>query len=398
MGLRSAKIRLLAVLLVLVMVAALAGCGGKPESKEPIKIGGIFDITGGTGDVVKPYSEGATDYFKYLNEKGGINGRKVELIGIDYAYKIPQAVDAYNKLTKQDKVVAILGWGTGDTEAMVKFITQDKIPFISGSYSEHLLNIQTNPYNFLVAQSYSDQARMVLKWIKDNWKDGSRKPKVALIYNDSGFGKSPIEDTKKYATENGIDLVDEEIVALTALEATSQLLNLQKKEPDFALIQETSNATATVLKDAKKLGLKTRFVGLNWASDEKAVKLAESAAEGYIGVIPFAFPYEDVPGMKALKDFNQAKGKNWDERNQKYVQGWVSAMVMAEGIKRAGKDITGEGIRKGLESMNKVDLGGLAAPITFTAQSHRGAVQSKLYEVKNGKFQPISDWLKAPGR
>lgn len=398
MGLRRAWIRLVAVLMVFAMVGALAGCGGKTENKEPIKIGGIFDITGGTGDVGAPYAEGAKDFFKYLNEKGGINGRQVELIGIDYAYKIPQAVDAYNKLTKQDKVVAILGWGTGDTEAMVKFITQDKIPFISGSYSEHLLNIQTNPYNFLVAQSYSDQARMVLKWIKDNWKDGSRKPRVALVYNDSGFGKSPIEDTKKYAAENGIDLVDEEIVALTALEATSQLLNMQKKEPDFALIQETSNATATVLKDAKKLGLKTKFVGLNWAADEKAVKLAGDSAEGYLGVIPFAFPYEDVPGMKDLKEYNKKNSKNWEERNQKYVQGWVSAMVMAEGIKRAGKDITGEGIRKGLESMKNVDLGGLAAPVTFTAESHRGAVQSKLYTVKNGKFQPASDWLKAPGR
>lgn len=384
--------KIAAGLLALLLVAALAAGCAKPQEKV-IKLGGIFDLTGATADVGVPYQEGVKDYFEYLNGKGGINGKQVKLIGQDYAYKIDQAKAIYDQLVQNEKVVAVMGWGTGDTEVMVPKITADKIPYMSASYSENLLEIATHPYNFLIAPSYSDQARAVIKWIKDNWKDASRNPRLALIYNDTGFGKSPIADAKKYAAEIGVEVVDEEIVDLRALDATSQLLNMQKKEADFAIIQETSMATATILKDAARLGLKTQFIGLNWAADEKPIALAEGKAEGYIGVIPFAFPYEDVPGLKEIKEYLASKGKKLEDKSQKYIQGWVSAKVMAEGIRLAGDNLTGEGVKKGLESIKNFDLGGAAAPVTFSADSHRGTTKMKLYQVKNGKFQPITDYI-----
>lgn len=400
--------KVLAMLLVFFMVFLGTGCGGSSGSssagkeaaktKEPIRLGGIFDITGGTGDVGAPYAEGVKDYIKYINAQGGVNGRQINLIDIDYAYQIPKALEAYKKLTTQDKVVAILGWGTGDTEAMVPLITKDKIPFMSASYSEHLLELSTHPYNFLIAQSYSDQLRMVLKWIKDNWKDTSRKPRVAFIYNDTGFGLSPIADGEKYAAEIGVELVDKVNVPLTALDATSQLTNMQKKNPDFAIIQETAMATATVLKDAKRLKIPTKFIGLNWAFDEKVIKLAGEAAEGYMGVVPFAFASDDLPALKPLKEATAAAGKKWEDRTQKYIQGWATAMVMVEGLRRAGDDLTGEGIKKALEGLQNFDTGGLSAPVSFSSTSHRGSTQAKLYEIKGGKFVPLTGWMKAPGR
>ena len=397
MRIRSFGVVLLCVCLAVTLVAA--GCGKKEAPtqavetpKEPVKIGGIFDLTGGTADVGVPYAEGAKAYFDYVNGKGGVNGRQVQLIDIDYAYDKTKAVEAYNKLVKQDKVVAILGWGTGDTEALKQIIATDKIPYISGSYSEGLLDINVCPYNFLVAASYSDQARTALKWIKDNWK-GPGKPKVAFVYNDTPFGKSPIADAKKFATENGFEVVADEVVDLKALEATSQVLDMKKKKADYAIIQGTSNLTATVLKDAKKNGLKTQFIGLNWAADEKVIKLAGAAAEGYIGVIPFAFPYEDVPGMAAIKEYLTSKGKKIEDQTQKFVQGWASAMVMLEGVKRAGKSVTGEAIKAGLETLSAFDTGGLAGPVTFTAASHRGSEKVRLAEVKNGRFEYLTDWI-----
>ncbi|WP_366922378.1 ABC transporter substrate-binding protein [Metallumcola ferriviriculae] len=411
----SIRLRFAAVILSLLLVIGLvAGCGGgsttesadkgdqekstpkqeepaKEENTEPIKLGGIFDITGGTGDVGAPYAEGATAYVKWLNENGGVNGRQIDLEGIDYAYKIPQAVEAYKKLVYQQKAPAILGWGTGDTEAMVPFISKDKIPYISGSLSETLLTVADHPYNFMVAASYSDQARVILKYIKDNAQE--EQPKVALIYNDTGFGKSPIADAEAFAKEIGVEIVDKEVVDLKALDATSQLLNMDKAGANYAIIQETSNATATILKDAKKLGLDTKFFGLNWTADEISLKLMGDAAEGYIGVIPFAFPYEDVAGMKDVEEGFALTGKSLDELNQKHIQGWFSAMVMMEGMKRAGDDVTGENIKKGLESMNEFSSGDLAAPVSFSADSHRGSSKVKLYQVTDGQWTPITDWI-----
>lgn len=141
----------LMVVLFLISVGLLVGCssGGEQTSSETkssegtsespketevkgtIKIGGLFDLTGGTGDVGTPYAEGEQAYFDYISSKGNINGYTLELIGEDYAYKIPEATKLYQKYKSKDQVAAILGWGTGDTEALRQLVAADKLPFIS---------------------------------------------------------------------------------------------------------------------------------------------------------------------------------------------------------------------------------------------------------------------------
>ncbi|HHW39143.1 MAG TPA: ABC transporter substrate-binding protein [Bacillales bacterium] len=361
------------------------------EIKGTIKIGGLFDLTGGTGDVGTPYAEGEKAYFEYLATQGPVNGYKLELIGDDYAYKIPEATKLYQKLKSKDQVAAILGWGTGDTEALRQLVAADKLPFISASYSENLKNREESPYNFLSAASYSDQARSALKWIKDHHTEGT--PTVALLYNDTAFGKSPIQDAKDFAAKIGIEVVDEQIVDLKALDATSQLLNMAKKNPDYAIIQETWGATATILKDAKKLGIDTQFIGLNWATGEGLLPITGDAAEGFIGVVTHAFPYEDLPGLAGIKTFLETKGEKLEDKNQKFVQGWVAAKIMVEGVRLADDPTTGEGIRAGLEKIANLDLQGLAAPVTFSADNHAGTNQIRLAQVKDGKFEVITDYI-----
>lgn len=383
------------IFLVFVLVAGvLAACSGEEKSsssgKGTIKIGGIFDLTGGTGDVGTPYAEGAEAYFDSIKDEE-INGYKLELIGDDYAYKIPEAQKMYQKLKSKDKVSGILGWGTGDTEALRQQVAADKLPYFSGSYSENLKDIKESPYNFLTAASYSDQARSALTWIKENHSGGT--PKIAFLYNDTAFGKSPIEDAKSFAKELGMEVVDEQIIDVQALDATSQLLNMEKKNPDYAIIQQTWGATATILKDAKKLGIDTQFIGLNWATGEGLIPLAGDAAEGFIGVVTHAFPYEDLPGMEEIKKYLEGKGEKLEDKNQKFIQGWVSAKIMVEAIKIADNPTTGEGIRKGIEKLKELDLGGLAAPVTFTADNHAGTNKIRLAEVKGGKFEVITDYI-----
>ena len=81
----------------------------------------------------------------------------------DYAYNKDKAINQYKKY-KEDKVVAIEGWGTGDTEALSGFITADKIPYISASYSAHLTNPAKTPYNFFCAADYTTALRAGLTY------------------------------------------------------------------------------------------------------------------------------------------------------------------------------------------------------------------------------------------
>jgi branched-chain amino acid transport system substrate-binding protein len=388
--------KLLSISFILLLVlGVMAGCSSgektSGDEKGTIKIGGLFDLTGGTGDVGTPYAEGEKAYFEHLATKGLVNGYKLELIGDDYAYKIPEAQKLYQKLKSKDKVSAVLGWGTGDTEALRSLVAADKLPFISASYSENLKDLDESPYNFLAAATYSDQARSAIKWIKDNHTGGT--PTLAFVYNDTAFGKSPIEDAKAFAAELGVEVVDEQIVELSALDATSQLLNMEKKNPDYAIIQQTWGATATILKDAKKLGIDTQFIGLNWATGEGLLPIAGDAAEGFIGVVTHAFPYEDLEGMADIKAYLESKGKTLEDINQKFVQGWVAASIIVEGVKLADDPTSGEGIRKGLEKISNLEFGGLAAPISFSAENHAGTNQIRLAEVKNGKWEVFTDYI-----
>jgi branched-chain amino acid transport system substrate-binding protein len=230
--------KLFVVLTALLMAASFAYA-------KDIRIAVLTDESGATADVGKPYAEGVRDCIRYFNDNGGIDGRKIDPVIIDYGYKIPQAISAYKKF-KRKKVVAIHGWGTGDTENLLKFIKKDKIPYFSASYSAHLADAKHAPYNFMVGATYSDQTRIALKYIKEQ----GEKKSVAFIYNDTGFGRSPFfPDGEEYAKKIGVPVVDTQVVDLKALDATSQLLNMKKNDPGYGIIQETYMATSTILSD-----------------------------------------------------------------------------------------------------------------------------------------------------
>ena len=196
---------LLAVVVLAAVVLSACGGGGK-KAAEPIKIGGLFDMSGPTSDVGTPYGKGVMDYVEWLNGQGGISGRQIDLIWNDYAYKVDQAEQFYSQYVNEG-VVAIQGWGTGDTEALRSKIAADKIPYMSASYSANLVkDIHEAPYNFLIGVTYSDQAIIAIQWAIEDWKAAGNEgmPKVALIHHDSPFGESPVADAQAFAESKGV--------------------------------------------------------------------------------------------------------------------------------------------------------------------------------------------------
>lgn len=381
-----------AVILYLVMVAS--GCS-RSEPAAEVRVGGLFDLTGPTHESCVPYADGIRRYVEFVNEKGGINGRRVRLVDLDYAYLIPRAETAYRKLVQEDKVHVILGWGTGDSERLRPLLARDGIPFMSASYSAKLGVIAEAPYNFLIGVTYSDQMRIVLKYIAERWPDRSRRPRVAFLYNDTEFGRSPIPEGRSYAASRGIKLVAEERLSVGAREAGAQLARIMEKKADYVVMHEQAWAGSVALKDARQMGLKAQFIGLNWCVDEKVVALAGEAAEGYLGVAPFLFADQEVPGIREILAYNRVKGVKTEGYILRYIQGWTTARVMLEGVRRAGDDLSGAGVRKGLESIRGFDTGGITAPITFTPASHVGNDRLKLVAVRGGRWHTVSDFIAA---
>lgn len=389
------------MLMIALVVGLLAACGaesttGGTGGSGPIKVGAIFDLTGATSDVGVPYANGVKGYVDWINGKGGINGRQIELISNDYAYKVENAERLYTQYVTQDKVVALIGWGTGDTEALRPKIATDKIPFMSASLSEKLTDVNEAPYNFVVGVNYSDQMRIALQYILQA-KSNAQGIKVAFLYNDSPFGKSPEPALDEVAGKNGMQVLK---VAMPrgATDLTAQLQQVQAFAPDYVIIQNTAGPAVLALKNAQTLGLQTQFVTLNFASNEILINNAGAAAEGVIGIIPYAPPADDLATVKDINEYLKAKGQGAISDKDKgltYSQGWATMATMAEGIKRAQGDLTGENIRKALEGLQNFETGGITTPISFGASDHQGAVALKVYQVKDGKWTAVSDVIEA---
>ena len=375
---------MIGILVAFALAAAPAG---------EIKVGGIFDLTGVTSDVGKSFARGVRDGVAWTNDNGGVNGKKINLVEVDYGYKIPEAVAAYKRMLNDDKVIMINGWGTGDTEGLKALVNADKTPYVSASFSAKISDPSKTPYNFFVGPSYSDQLRAWLSWVKEDWKDKTRNPKMAFYYGDNAYGKSPIEAGKLFCKENGIDLVDEEILPGVFQDATSQLLNTKQKGADYVYINVTTTGVSTVLKDAKKLGLNLKFGSNPYGFGEGLPAVAKELAEGVTGVMPHVPWGENVPGMKKLVDFHK-KNHPEDTHDTMYVRGWTYMLVWSEALKRADKKnaLNGEGVKNAMEELRNFDVGGLTNPITYTPTDHRASTKTPIYMVKGGKLVKVGEY------
>jgi len=173
------------IFVVIFTVALVVGFSSMAGAAK-INVGALNDMTGATSDVGKDYALGIAEAIHYVNDNGGVNGKQIKLYQFDYGYRVPEALTKY-KLFKRLKCVAILGWGTGDTEALSPTITKDKIPYVSASYSAHLTDPKKTPYNLFFATDYSTNARAAITaWFDKKWpkhKDfGKRKPRFLTSY------------------------------------------------------------------------------------------------------------------------------------------------------------------------------------------------------------------------
>jgi branched-chain amino acid transport system substrate-binding protein len=386
------------VFILLIAVALIVGFSSMPEAAT-IKVGSLNDMTGATSDVGKDYAMGIAEAIRYANANGGVNGKQIKLYQFDYGYRVPEALTKY-KLFKRLKSVAVLGWGTGDTEALSPTITKDKMPYVSASYSGHLTDPKKTPYNLFFATDYSTNARAAITaWFDKKWpkhKDyGKRKPRFVSSYHFAHpYCSAPIKAIKDQATILGFEIGPDQNVSLVAIDTKSQVLAMKDYKADLVWHGNTTMSVAATVRDAYALGLEADHIVNNWGFDENLPRLAGKASEGVMGAAVCAFFGEDVPLMDKVIEYAKKynPGVPLEKRLIRTVQGWGDVLILWEALKRADKagDLSGESILKnGFETMKNFEIGLGAAPVTFTATDHRVAGIVPIYEIKNGKFQIV---------
>ena len=358
--------------------------------KKEITVGAMIGITGPTSAIGPEYADGIKDATRWINDHGGINGRKINLILNDTKYDVGKARKLYSYYYSQN-IQLIQGWGTPATEALRPKVNRDGVVYMSASYSAALTDPFFTPYNFFVCTDYSTSIRLAIKYIKKSCSHLSRPPRMIFIYPDNSYGRGPIHAGKRMAGVMGVEYGPDQIVSLKAKEAISQLKAVKEYSPDWVWLGGTLNSCAVIIRDAGRIGLDTNFIINTWGFDERLLAKAGDYANGRVyGIAPCAMWGDNVPGMKAIMKANKKyhPGKKY---TISYVKGWLSMMVMAEGIRRAGDNISGPAVRDALETLKNFNLGNLSAPITYTNMDHRPNTGVKIYKIEHGKYIRVAE-------
>ncbi len=386
---------------IIALASFLFFLAGIASAAGTIKIGALNDMTGATSDVGKDYALGIAEAIHYVNDNGGINGKKIQLYQFDYGYRIPEALTKY-KLFKRLGCVAILGWGTGDTESLSPTVKKDAIPYVSASYSGHLTDPNKTPYNLFSGTDYSSNARATLTaWFDKEWpknKDyGKRKPRLICAYMTSHpYCSAPIKAIKDQAQMLGFEIGDDQDVSLFAIDAKSQILAMKSFNPDVVWHGNTTMSVAATMRDAYALGLKATHLVNVWGFDKNLYKIAGEAGEGAMGATVCGFIESNVPLMDTVRAYAKKYNPSipLEHRLIRTVQAWANTLVLAEALKRADAkgNLSGESIlSNGFETMRDFNIGLGVAPVTYTSYDHRPGHIVSVYKLDKGGHFDLFD-------
>ncbi|WP_295843913.1 ABC transporter substrate-binding protein [Tardiphaga sp.] len=378
------------------MVLLLVGASATAQAQ--IAIGHLADYSGGTSDVGTPYGQGVADTYAWINKNGGIGGKQVNIDTVDYGYQVPRAIALYKKWSGADKVAAIMGWGTADTEALTGFLAADKIPDISGSYSAALTDptgaggkAKPAPYNFFYGPSYSDALRAELTWAAEDWKSKGKtgKPKYVHMGANHPYPNAPKAAGEALANELGFEVLPPLVFALSPGDYSAQCLSLKSAGANYAYLGNTAASNISVMKACKSASVDIQFMSNVWGMDENAAKAAGDAADGVIFPLRTAVSWGgDAPGMKTVMEISKISDPTGTVyRPVHYIAGVCTALYMREALDWAAKNggATGENVAKGFyQKADWVPAGmeGVCNPSTWTAKDHRPTTKVDLYRSK----------------
>ncbi len=386
--------------LILLVVLSWAIAGGVSAQSDPIRIGAIFDLSGSTSDVGRPYAEGVAAYVDFVNSNGGINGREIELLGADSGNSVNTAVSIYRQAVAQG-AVAVMGWGTDDTQALVGEAADDGIPFISASYSDSLDDPNGDaPYNFVIATTYGDQIELLMEYMVELWEDDGNSAadmSVAIFYDDSAFGVDPLRQAAEAADWLGLGGALSLRMPRGATDYTAELQQADDYGVTHVVIQSTTGPAAVLVRNINDFFGGSVVVGcLNWCANEQFVARAGGAAEGVLGAMPFTPTSVQVAGQDDPREYLAARGLSLTDTTLNFTQGWAAMSLLVEAITQvsdAGSEVSGPNIRAALESFDEVDTGTLLPPVSFSPNDHSGTSALVIYVVENGEWVESSGLL-----
>ena len=387
------KMMILSVLIIFMILPGTA-------ISANIKVGAAINLTGPASTWGQFHAKGHQDYFRYVNEvKGGVTGNKIEMILVDTAYKVPEAVAAVRKFAVQDNVDMIATWGAGEGLAAKPIVQRYKIPTINYSTSWEILEPPIG-YMFLPFGSYRLDCEAVLDYIAAIHK-GKEAPKVGLLTYNNAYGRSIHKPSREYAAKQNIRIVATEEFPPQTVDLTTELLRLQKAGAEYLFIQMLPATIITAFRSADRIGYDPPFFGTWTSTDPDFFRMGKGLIGNRLKIqFPGGLPADNIPGMKVMQELWK-RYKNVEKFDASYWEGVAVAMIMERAMIRAAeksKAINRETINLAMESFRQEDFGGLIPPVTYTPADHGASFTARMVQVKeDGTYIPLTNFY-VPGK
>ena len=334
------------------------------SARAQLLIGRTAGLTGPVTNSAKEVGDGAKLWLDAVNDKGGVNGQKIELITLDDKFDPKLAGDNARKLIEEQNVLAMfLTYGTPHTEAVIPLLDQYNVALIAPSTGAMVMHQPVKKHVFNVRSPYQHEAEKIITHMV-----GIGTQRIAIVHADDSFGQDALVGAQKGFTAKNISPVAVEKFDRSKPDFAPIVASLVKANPQSVLIMASSGHAADCIQALHKAGMTPQIATLSNNASAGFVKLLGDSAKNVL--VSEVFPSERAilyPMIKEAQDLAKAKSI---ELSPAMLEGYAGAKVLVEALRLAGPKPTRDKIQTALEGMRKFDLGGLE--VGYTPTDHTG--------------------------
>ena len=351
------KIAVSAAVLTALVGPAAAQTPGVTESE--IKLGATFPFSGPASPLSNT-GKGLIAYVNSINDRGGINGRKINLITYDDAYTPPKAVEQTRKLIESDEVAFLFSpLGTPGIGATIKYVTAKKVPhlFVVSGVTK-FANFAEFPMTTTGLPSYNTEGRIYAKYISQT----APEAKIAILYQNDDLGRdfvAAFKDTLKGDFDKKVTTSSYEVTEPTI---ESRVVALKASGAQAFLIAGTPKFAAQAIKKANEIGWSPLTV-INYVSSSVSATIVPAGADKAVGVIaatitkdPNDKKWADDAGMKWYRAHFEKYLPGADIGDNNYLFGTQQGQILEQVLKQCGDDLSRANILRQAKSLKDVEL------------------------------------------
>ena len=362
--------------------------------KDRIDWGVTMDMSGPTSASQGIWVNGFQDYMRKINEAGGINGRKINVLAEDNRYNAATDKIAIEKLTGQTPVIAISGMGTSASQvALAPTLKAGKVPIVGTYTPTRALSEPVTPMVYNGFCGYKEMAQTGIGYYIESLK--LKAPKIMTVAIESTGGKEYHEYVTEVAKKYG-GTASMVTMKVTAVDVTPQVLEIVAQKPDLITVYGVANTAILTLKAMQQYGMKTPVFGISYLGAPQIFQaMGPEAGANYSFVSCFTPGGSDqTPGNRELSAFADKVGHSAMKEDINYVAGWFVAQMGAESLAKAGPQPTRAKLVEVMNAGFVVDTKGLAAPVTYTPTNHTGPTVLKIfgYDYAGKKFKHFGEY------